>query len=183
MTVLDNVELVEVFPIEYNPSQRYFSKKKRKYVKKNPRLQIYWGYSFSPHLTQANIERIVSHLRHRKEISVQSTPDGSIIWKYSGKPPIHLSITKGKTFVSKETLERFGRQSCQQQASYVLRVLKGSARQRETRPTYAKFTRISVTCDPNRIGRNEIEREIYFQAVRDLFDDYQYQCSKVNEQM
>lgn len=166
---MDKMELVEVFPIEYNPSRKVWSKRKATFVKTTPRLQIYWGYSFSPHLTQAIIDIIVSLLRHKKNISVQSTPDGSIIWKYSGKPPIHLSRPERKTFVSRETLELFRRQSCQQQASEVLRILKGTKKQRETRPAYAQFKRISATCDPNRIGRNELEREIYFEAVRDLF--------------
>lgn len=166
---MDNTELVEVFPIEYNSSRKRLDKKRMKHVKKNPRLQIYWGYSLSPYLTKAIVDSIVSHLRHRKEISVQSTPDGSIVWKYSGKPPIHLSRPERKTFVSRETLELFGRQSCQQQASEVLRILKGTKKQRETRPAYAQFKRISATCDPNRIGRNKHEREIYFEAVRDLF--------------
>jgi hypothetical protein len=161
-------KLVEVMPIEYCPRHRVFDRSRLKVRTKNPRLQIYWGYSLLPNLTEEIVKVIISHLKHKKYISIEPQPDGSIVWCYSGKPPIYLSRPEGKVFVSRGTLKRFGRKSCQQQASEVLRILKGTKKQPWH---YASFKRISVTCDPERIGRTKEDRQIYFEAVMDLFND------------
>ena len=162
----EDTELVEVMPIEYHfevPKPRH------------PRLQIYWGYSFSRDLTQAIFDGILKDFKQKHKVKIQNNPDRFIVYQFVGKPQIYLDKLTRKVYVTERTLKHSSKQHCQQQASYVLRILKGTKKQRETRPAYADFKRISATCDPNRIGRNELEREIYFEAVRDLF---KYQARK-----
>ena len=178
------LDLVEIMPIEYH----YRSHLQRQiklvhghfqkiiYVRKNPRLQIYWNYTFSRHLTQAIFDGILKDFKQKDKVKIQNNPDRFIVYQFVGKPQIHLDKLTRKVYVTKGTLKHYSKQHCQQQASYVLRILKGTKRQRETRPAYADFKRISVTCNPDRIGRTREERQIYFEAVMDLFNDK----SKVN---
>ena len=164
-------ELVEIMPIEYCPEYRIFDKRVGRIVTKNPRLQIYWGYSFSPNLTQAIFDRIVKDFKQKDKIKIQNNSDRFIAYQFAGKPQIYLDKLTNKIYVTRGTLNHYSKQHCQQQGSYVLRILKGTKKQRETRPAYASFKRISVTCNPYRIGRTKEEREIYFEAVMDLFND------------
>jgi hypothetical protein len=141
------------------------------HIRKNPRLQIYWGYTFSPNLTQEIFDRIVRDFENKDKIKIQNNPDRFIVYQFAGKPKIYLDKLTKRIYVTRGTLNHYSKQHCQQQASYVLRILKGTGKQRETRPAYASFKRISVTCNPKRIGRTKEEREIYFEAVMDLFND------------
>lgn len=151
-------ESTEIMPIEYHLKVP---------KKKNPRLQIYWDYSFSPNLSQNVMDWIVQHTRKKKRVSVQVL-DELVLWHYPGKPQICLNKLTRKVFVSKKTLKQFGRKSCQQQASLVLRILKGTKKH----PIgLANFKRISATFNPYRIGKTAKEREITFQAAHDLFND------------
>ena len=152
-------EPIEIMPIEYHLKVQR---------KRHPRLQIYWDYSFSSKLTQSIMDRVVRQTNMKKRVSVQNNPDQFILWKYPGKPQICLDKLLRKVFVSRETLEHFGRKSCQQQASLVLRILKGT---KKHAVGLANFKRISATFNPYRIGRTAKEREITFQAVHDLFND------------
>jgi len=171
--------LVEVMPIEYRQAslQRKIKKmpsgtpKSINHVRKNPRLQIYWDYTFSSNLTQAIFNRIVKDFKQKTKITIQNNPDRFIVYQFTGKPKIYLDKLTKKIYVTRGTLNYYSRQHCQQQASYVLRILKGTKKQRETRPAYASFKRTSVTCNPDRIGRTKEQREIYFKAVADLFND------------
>ena len=163
---MNETQLVEVMPVEYCPSYYVFDKRIGKRVVKNPRLQIYWCYSFSGNLTKKMLEERISLFKNKKGISIKEISDRYILWQYVDKPQIWLDRAKEKVYVSKETLKVFGRKQCRQQASLVLRILKGTFRDTEH---YATFRRISVTCNPNRIGCTKGEREIYFQAVRELF--------------
>jgi hypothetical protein len=158
-------------PIEYCPEYRIFDKRVGRIVTKNRRLQIYWDYSFSPNLTQAIFDRTVKDFKQKDKIKIQNNSDRFIVYQFARKPQIYLDKLTRKIYVTRGTLNHYSKQHCQQQASYVLRILKGTKKQRETRPAYAGFKRISVTCDPNRIGRTKEEREIYFEAVMDLFND------------
>jgi len=155
-------ELVEIMPIEY-----HFKVPKNKH----PRLQIYWDYSFSPNLTQAIFNRIIKDFKQKDKIKIQNNSDRFIVYQFARKPQIYLDKLTNKICVRRGTLNHYSKQHCQQQGSYVLRILKGTKKQRETRPAYASFKRISVTCNPYRIGRTKEEREIYFEAVMDLFND------------
>lgn len=157
-----DTELVEVMPIEYQfkvPKGRH------------PRLQIYWGYSFSRRLTQAIFNRILKDFRQKDKVKVSNNRDRFIVYQFASKPQICLDRLTGKICVTRGALNHYSRQHCQQQASFVLRILKGSKKDRGRRPTYASFKRISVTCNPDRIGRTREERQIYFEAVMDLFND------------
>jgi len=155
-------DLVEIMPIEY----QFIAPKN-----KHPRLQIYWDYSFSPNLTQAIFDRIVKDFKQKDKIKIQNNSDRFIVYQFAGKPQIYLDKLTNKIYVTRGTLNHYSKQHCQQQGSYVLRILKGTKKQRETRPAYACFTRIAVTCNPNRLGRTAEERKIYCEAVRDLFND------------
>jgi len=155
---MTEAELVEIMPIEYHLKAR---------KKRHPRLQIYWDYSFSSSLTQDNMDWIMKHTRMKKRVSVQVL-DELVLWQHPGKPQICLNKLLRKAFVSRETLEHFGRKSCQQQASLVLRILKGTKKH----PVgLANFKRISATFNPYRVGRTAKERKITFQAAHDLFND------------
>lgn len=158
----EDTELVEVMPIEY-----HFEVPKRRH----PRLQIYWGYSFSRHLTQAIFNRILKDFRQKDKVKVSNNRDRFIVYQFAGKPQICLDGLTGKICVTKGTLNHYSKQHCQQQAAMIMRILRGTKRQRVIRPGYANFVRISVTCNPQRIGRTKEERQIYFEAVMDLFND------------
>lgn len=136
---------------------------------RHPRLQIYWDYSFSPNLTKAVVERVIGNLKKKAIISVQSNSDRYLLWRYGvHKPQICLDLLNMKVCVSRGTLKRYSLKFCQQQASLVLRILKGTKKH----PVgLARFKRISVTFNPCRIGRTAEERKITFQAAHDLFND------------
>lgn len=164
-------KLVEVMPIEYTHKRRFYDRRLRRYVAKNPRLQISWGYTFSPNLTQEILNTLVANFEHKDKINIQSNSDRFVIYHFERKPKIYLDKVANKMYVTRRTMKRYSRQHCQQQASLVLRILKGSEKDRRRRPAYANFKRISVTCNPKRIGRTREERQIYFEAVIDLFND------------
>jgi len=159
---MSDAELVEIMPIEYQ-----FKAPRNKH----PRLQIYWDYSFSSNLTQAILNRIVKDFKQKDKIKIQNNSDRFVVYQFAGKPQIYLDKLTKKIYVTRGTLNHYSKHHCQQQASYILRILKGTKKQRETRPAYASFKRISVTCNPDRIGRTAKEREMYCEAVRDLFND------------
>lgn len=168
---ISKVDLVEVMPIEYSLARTHFDRKRGKVVTKSPRLQICWGYTFSPHLTQEIVNGLVKDFKQKDKIKIQNNPDRFIVYQFAGKPQIYLDKLTNRIYVTRGTLNHYSKQHCQQQASCVLRILRGTKKQRETRPAYANFERTSVTCNPKRIGRTREERKIYFEAVMDLFND------------
>ena len=168
---IPRTELVEIMPIEYSFMPTYFSKRAGRRKTKNPRLQIPWDYTFSQHLTQEIFNKLVANFEHKSKIHIQSDSDRFIVYQYEGKPKIYLDKLTNKMLVTRGTMNHYSKQHCQQQASFILRILKGSKKDRLRRPAYASFKRISVTCDPYRIGRTKEERQIYFEAVMDLFND------------
>lgn len=173
------LDLIEIMPIEYH----YRSHLQRQiklvhghfqkiiYVRKNPRLQIYWNYTFSRHLTQAVFDGILKDFKQKDKVKVSNNLDRFITYQFVGKPQIYLDKLTGKIYVTRGTLNYYSKQHCQQQAGMIMRILRGTKRQREIRPAYANFLRTSVTCNPDRIGRTKEERQIYFEAVMDLFND------------
>jgi Xaa-Pro aminopeptidase len=149
-------ELVEIFPVEYQP--------KPKQKGRNPRVQIYWNYTFDKNLTQGTLKSIVEKKpKLQKSVQIQNGPDHFIYWQYGREPQIILNKLNGKACVSKETLDYFGEKACQIQASYLLRVLESNG--------HAHFVRRSATFDPVRTGKNREERELYRKAMIYLFND------------
>jgi hypothetical protein len=145
------LNLVKIEPIEY---QRKMPKGK------HSRILTYWGFSFSPHITQNDLDRIVRMLRTKQKVAALNNPDELIFWQYSGAPLIILNKLRQSIFTIEKDFKRFAERTCQQQASLVLRVLKKHG--------LAQFRRNSLTVNPKKFGRNSGEREQTFQAIRYL---------------
>ena len=147
-------KLVKVEPIEYH----YKMKGNR-----NPRIIRYRRLSFSSHITQVVMDRIIQKTKMKKKALAQQDPYQFIFYKYGNKPQIILDLLNETINVSEGTLKKHGMRTCQQQASLLLRLLKEHK--------YAHFKRISVTANPMRIGKTPEDREITFQAIKRLFND------------
>lgn len=148
----DVIELVEIYPVEF-----------RREKHRNPRVLIYWNYSFSPNLTQSKIDRIVEKIKSKKRINASNNPDHLVIWQYSGKPLIILNLLNRKIYTTKWTLEHFGERYCMQQAAILLQILKEHG--------YASYRRKSITINPDRMGHNKFEREIFMKSLKLLMGD------------
>ena len=148
-------EFLEIIPVEY------YLKPKQKHT--NPRVQIYWNYTFNKNLTQRSLNAIVEKLKLKKRLQIQSNPDHFLYWQYEGEPQIILNKLDGKVYVSKGTLDHFGEKACQYQASYLFRILRSNGQ--------ANFVRRSATFNPMRTGGNREERELYRKIMIILFNE------------
>ena len=99
----------------------------------------------------------------KKKASVIQNQDRFIRYQYDGKPLIILDLLDRTIKTTKGTLDFYGERACQQQASILLRLLRSHK--------YAHFKQVSITVNPNRIGKTAKDREITFKAIKYLFND------------
>jgi hypothetical protein len=161
------IELVDVEPVEYHNARKDFRENPvfNSHCRiHNARIIRYRNLSFSPNLTQKDIEFVIEHTRMKKRASVHNNPDRYLFYQYGdSKPLIILDMLERKICTTKGKLKEYGERICQQQASIVLRLLK--------KYKFANFKRVSVTANPWRIGRTKEDREITFKALNRLFGE------------
>lgn len=165
MSKKSGIELVEVAPIEYHRGYREQDDRYQIDRWHNPRIIRYRDLSFNPRLTQKELETIVAKTRMKKEVSVNSEQDRYIFYKYGKKPMIILDLVERKICTTNEALKENGERTCQQQASILMRLLM--------RYGHARFSRVTVTANPYRMGKTKEDRDITFQALHYLFGDYE----------
>ena len=148
---MEQFRWAEIEPIEYQI---------RKEKGRNPRIIRYRNLSFSLHLTQEIMNRIIKATKMKKNAVALNSGDQFVIYQYEGKPPVILDLLNQRVSTTKKALRQFGMRVCQQQASIVMRLLKKHG--------YAKFRRISVTVNTYRIGKNREDRKLTYKAIEDL---------------
>jgi hypothetical protein len=157
------IDLVELVPIEYHKG-RHEVQASGMVTWHNPRIIRYRDISFNSRLTQKDLEKIIGKTNVRKKVSVKKNRNRYLLYQYGNKPTIILDVVKRKIFTTKETLEKHGESTCQQQASILMRLLKEHK--------HVSFRRVSVTANPDRIGYTNEDRDITFNALHHLFGDY-----------
>jgi len=128
-----------------------------------PRLITYFGFKFSPRLTQETIKAIVDDLETEKEVTVMQNPNGLLVWQYEGKPLIAIDKNSNRIFTVQEAINYYGIDDCQKQAAYVLQILRKYG--------FTKFTGYVIKYEPYRLGRTPKERELTRQALERLAKD------------
>lgn len=142
-----NVHPLQVNPIEFQVFGHV-----------NPRIIRFYDYSFSPRLDRNMIDKIMRNTNFYIPPAVETGPQYFLIWQYLLKPQIYLEKESQKFYASKDTLKQFGLQSCQRQASIILKILK--------RYKVARFRTASITNNPMKMGKSDKELEETFEALR-----------------
>lgn len=140
---------IEIQPFEYQLLEGRF-----------PRLVTYFGFKFSPALTQEVVNKVIEDLKTEKKISLIQNPNELLIWQYEGKPLIALSKSEGKVYTTQGTINHYGIDYCQKQAAYVLQILR--------KYNLANFTQYIVKLDFYRLGRTPEERKQTYDALERL---------------
>jgi hypothetical protein len=170
------MKLVSIMPIEFHQRTRQRHRNGR-LVWKNPRLLVYWDFRIDPNLTKKELDMLIkaSHLQRN---AVTQSVSHFLTYRYGKEPILVLDRNRPtKIFTTRDSLNVYEEGKCMQQASILLRMLRGSRRQQEARPprglkpSYAHFTAVSVTFNPSRIGRTPEERDIIHRAECYLFGD------------
>jgi hypothetical protein len=146
-------------------------------VWKNPRLLVYWDFKIDQNLTLQELNVLIKASRLQRT-AVTEEVSHFLTYRYGKEPMLVFDKDMpNKIFTTVDSFKQHGEGECMQQASIFLRMLRGSKKQQEARPSlrlkrsYADFTAISVTFNPSRIGRTPEERGIIHRAECYLFGD------------
>jgi len=131
---------------------------------RNPRTIRYRGITFKPNLSLEEVERIVSKLRKKREITVSQDQARFIWWKYGDQPQIGIDILNNTVFAAEDTVRQSGMRDCQIQAAICLKILK--------KGELAKCYSVSATYNPCRMGGDLGDAEITFEAFREIIREY-----------
>jgi hypothetical protein len=154
--MMSKPEFVKIKPIEF----QLMTSKKNKKKNRHPRIIRYKQISISPNFDQCCVDRVIRETKMEKRAVSEDSIDQLIFYQYEGRPLIGIDLVEHGFYTKRETIDKYGVDKCQQQATIVLKLLK--------RYGYATFKRVGFTANTERLGETRAEREETYQMVERL---------------